>query len=48
MLGTMAVIAVVTVALGAGVLLEALLIHRYEGTSPLPARAADGGAAQAA
>ncbi len=37
-LGVMAAVAVVTVALGAGVLLTALLIHRYEGTIPLPPR----------
>jgi glycerol-3-phosphate acyltransferase PlsY len=39
-LGAMIAIAVVVLALSAGVILTAVLIHRYAGTVPLPAAAA--------
>lgn len=38
-LGAMIAIAVVVIALSAGVILTAVLIHRYAGTVPLPAAA---------
>jgi hypothetical protein len=40
MLGAMIAIAVVVLALSAGVILTAVLIHRYAGTVPLPAASA--------